>query len=90
MFYDELIRAIVAERLRMGWSQLELDERAGLQTGYMGKVEKQNKALARQTWDWVLGALGLEWQLVRRRKGWNPPPVDMPEAKRGRRVKVAG
>lgn len=37
--YDALVNALIARRHQLGWSQLELDERAGLQSGYTGKLE---------------------------------------------------
>ncbi len=37
--YDGLVKALVARRHALGWSQLELDERVGFPTGYSGKLE---------------------------------------------------
>lgn len=37
--YERLVKILVARRVELGWSQAELDERAGFQEGYCGKLE---------------------------------------------------
>lgn len=37
--YDGFVQALVDRRHDLGWSQLELDERAGFQSGYTAKLE---------------------------------------------------
>lgn len=37
--YDELVAYLVARRHALGWSQAELDQRAGFQDGYSAKLE---------------------------------------------------
>lgn len=37
--YDGFVEALIKRRKQLGWSQQELDDRAGFQPGYAGKLE---------------------------------------------------
>jgi hypothetical protein len=37
--YDDLVSFLIRRRHQLKWSQLELDHRAGFQSGYTGKLE---------------------------------------------------
>lgn len=61
--YDGLVSALVARRHALGWSQLELDERAGFQSGYTAKLENwrgpQGRVAGSVTMPLWLQALGV-------------------------------
>jgi hypothetical protein len=58
--YDELIGVIAFRRRELGMQQLELDDVAGLQDGYTGKIECQDRRLGLMSGPAILGALGCE------------------------------
>lgn len=66
--YYELVDLLRSRRVSLGVSQLEIDEIAGLQTGYTGKLEKPQSSYGRHArWDtleWWLGALNVGIQVV--------------------------
>lgn len=61
--YDGFVAALIARRHALGWSQLELDERAGFQSGYSGKLENwrgpQGRVAGSITMTLWLQALGI-------------------------------
>lgn len=61
--YDGLVEALIARRHALGWTQLELDERAGFQSGYTGKLENwrgpQGRVAGSVTMPLWLQALGI-------------------------------
>lgn len=65
--FEALIGELRARRIRMGLSQLEVDQIAGLASGYVAKLEasltnpgaKNARSLGRESLPLVLGALGL-------------------------------
>lgn len=72
--YADLVDAIVVRRKRLGMSQIEVDDRAGLQLGYMGKLEcwrsaQYGRSLGVISLPLVLEALGLGLIVVPVRKG---------------------
>lgn len=62
--YDAFVKAMVARRKQLGWSQIELDERAGFHLGYTGKLEAwtgpQGRTAGPVTMPLWLQALGIE------------------------------
>jgi transcriptional regulator with XRE-family HTH domain len=58
--YDELRRAIAARRHELGLTQLEVNFRAGLQDGYVNKIECGIRHFGDMSLGVVLEALGLE------------------------------
>lgn len=73
--YGELIDALVARRIELGLSQMVLDERTGLPSGYVGKLEawlhkESGRGIGPVSLPLILEALGLAIVLVRT----DPPP----------------
>lgn len=71
--YGDLVDALIQRRKSLGFSQLELDDRSGLQVGYTGKIEcwknrKHGRGLSIVSLPLVLEALGLGLIVVRVRK----------------------
>lgn len=66
--YDGFVRALIARRKALGWTQLELDERAGFQPGYAGKLEAwqgpQGRTAGSVTMGLWLAALGVSVVVV--------------------------
>ena len=66
--WDALIATFRARRIELGLSQLDVDEMAGLASGYCGKLEasltnpsaKNARGIGRESLPLMLGALGLE------------------------------
>ena len=67
--YDEVIEVISARRRELGLRQLEVDDLAGLQSGYHSKVECQDRRLGEMSGPAILGALKLELHV----RGANTP-----------------
>ena len=63
--YQELKKALIALRHELGLSQLEVDDIAGLQSGYLSKLECGMKNMGPMSLDALLGALGLKLVVVR-------------------------
>lgn len=68
--YHELLQAIDTRRRELGMPMIELDERAGLPLGYVGKLltdptKRNAKTLGRTSLGLVLKALGIEIVVVR-------------------------
>jgi transcriptional regulator with XRE-family HTH domain len=63
--YSDLRSAVAMRRHELGLTQLEVDDIAGLQSGYLSKLECGLKNFGPMSLDAVLGALGLEIVLVR-------------------------
>lgn len=61
---DGLVTALTARRHALGLSQLALDDRAGLQSGYCGKIECGIKGLGQISLPLHLGGLRCELALV--------------------------
>lgn len=55
--YRGLMGALKARRLALGWTQLEVDERAGLQDGYTGKLEAWDRDNGRRLGPLSMGLL---------------------------------
>jgi hypothetical protein len=72
--YDSFVRALIAKRHALGWSQAELCERAGLQDGYVAKLESwkgpQGRVAGSTSLPLWMGALGVK--LI---------PIDVPPVK---------
>lgn len=83
ILYDDfrsLVATIRARRIELGWSQLELDERAGVPSGYTGKLEsdparKNYRGVGYVSLPLLLGALGIKMATV--------VPLRDPATKRG-------
>jgi hypothetical protein len=58
--YAQLIEAFDARRRELGFSQLELDARAGWADGYAGKLIAMNRNVGRLSFGLMVDALGLE------------------------------
>jgi hypothetical protein len=58
--YAALIKAFDQRRCELGFSQLELDARAGWADGYAGKLIAMNKNMGRLSFGLMVDALGLE------------------------------
>lgn len=57
--YETLRTVLRARRIALGMSQLDLDERAGLQNGYTGKIEAGIRNFGATSLPSMLGALGM-------------------------------
>jgi hypothetical protein len=62
--YAGLRAALAARRRLLGWSQQEVDHRAGLQLAYTGKLEIGTKKAGDMSFECWLGALGVELYVV--------------------------
>ncbi len=62
---DDLIAVLRARRMDLGLSHLDVDDLAGLQDGYTGKIECGTRGLSMQTLAALLGALGCVLRLER-------------------------
>jgi hypothetical protein len=58
--YDELCQTIAARRRSLGMTQLEADDKSGLQSGYQGKIEAQCRRLGQLSLPMILAALDLD------------------------------
>ena len=91
--YAQLRAVIAARRRELGLSQLEVDEMAGVQTGYIGKLECGDRHFGDVSLGSVLGALGIKIDVVRAASSHS---VSQDEAKasmdrlREKRKKLAG
>jgi hypothetical protein len=63
--YSELRSAFAVRQRELGLTHLEVDDIAGLQTGYFSKLQCGLKNFGPMSLDAVLGALGVEIVLVR-------------------------
>jgi hypothetical protein len=60
----QLQRSLAARRLSLGLTQLDLDDRSGVQSGYSGKLEKGLRGFGDMSLSATLGALGARLFLV--------------------------
>lgn len=63
--YEDLLKVCVARRKELGLPQMLVDEIAGLQPGYTGKLECGDKRLGPLSLPCLLQALGLVLAVVR-------------------------
>ncbi len=63
--YEDLVAACALRRNELKLAQLVVDEIAGFQTGYTGKLECGDKRLGAMSMPCLLQALGLELVVVR-------------------------
>ena len=63
--YDDLVEACRVRRKELQLAQITVDDIAGLQTGYTGKLECGDKRMGAMSLSCLLGALGLELVVVR-------------------------
>ena len=63
--YDQLIQALITHRKALGFPQAAVDEIAGLQPGYCGKIECQARGLGKVSLPRVLAGLGLRLAVLR-------------------------
>lgn len=63
--YAELRRVVAARRGELRLSQLAVDDRAGLQDGYVSKLECGDRCFGDMSFDAVMGTLGLTFVAVR-------------------------
>jgi hypothetical protein len=63
---SHLRQVLSARRRALGLRQLELDDLAGTQSGYQGKLEKGIRGYGDMSLSCTLGALGLELYVVER------------------------
>jgi hypothetical protein len=64
--FDDLRKAFAEHRRQAGVRQLELDDIAGLQSGYTGKLECGTKRYGDMSLSCTLGALGLQLVVMRK------------------------
>jgi hypothetical protein len=64
--YDQLVGALAARRRALGLRQLEVDQRAGLQSAYCGKLEIKTRKLGPLSLPMLLAALDADLLLVPR------------------------
>lgn len=67
--YEGLVETLKGRRISLGMSQLALEDRAGLASGHVGKIEgdptkRNNRAIGRDTLPLLLGALNLQLAVV--------------------------
>jgi hypothetical protein len=63
---SQLRQVLSARRRALGLRQLELDDLAGTQSGYQGKLEKGIRGYGDMSLSCTLGALGLELYVIER------------------------
>ena len=63
--YEDLVAACRLRRHELGLAQLVVDDIAGLQSGYTGKIECGDKRMGPMSLPCLLQALGLELVVVR-------------------------
>lgn len=89
--YRGLMDALKARRVALGFTQLEVDERSGLQDGYTGKLEAWDRDSGRRlgpvSMELLLGALGLQIALMEIRQ---PAPRTEPDPAQLRLPLVGG
>lgn len=56
---EDLVAVMTARRIELGLSQIDIDDAAGLQGGYTGKIEAGIKNIGFKSLPGLLGALGL-------------------------------
>lgn len=83
--YDEMVAALIEQRHAVGLSQLEVDERAGLPSGYTGKIECGRRRLGALSLSLMLQALGLRLA-VERDPSIKVRPSDVVSARGGGRT----
>jgi hypothetical protein len=64
--YQELTAALAARRRQLGLRQLDADEKSGLQTGYVGKIEAGIRRLGPLSLPMMLAALDCDLLLAPR------------------------
>jgi transcriptional regulator with XRE-family HTH domain len=64
--YDQLRAALAARRRSLGLRQLEADEKSGLQSGYVGKIEAGTRKLGDLSLPMLLAALDCDLLLAPR------------------------
>jgi hypothetical protein len=64
--YDQLAGALAARRRQLGLRPLDLDEKAGLQGGYAGKIESQTRRLGPLSLPMLLAGLDCDLLLCPR------------------------
>ena len=64
--YRQLTQALAARRRMLGLRQLEADEKAGLQSGYVGKIECGDRHLGALSLPMLLAALDCDLLLAPR------------------------
>ena len=64
--YDQLTSAIAARRRQLGLRQLELDQKAGLASGYSGKLECHDRHFGKLSLPMVQAALDVDLYLAPR------------------------
>jgi hypothetical protein len=64
--YSQLTQALAARRRQLGLRQLDLDEKAGLQSGYAGKVEAGIRKLGDLSLPMILAGLDCDLYLAPR------------------------
>ncbi|WP_024279348.1 hypothetical protein [Xanthobacter sp. 126] len=78
--YRQLMDVLKARRLALGFTQMEVDERSGLQDGYTGKLEAWDRDSGRRlgpvSMALLLQALGLELAVLEARR---PAPTPIPD-----------
>ena len=72
---SQIREVFVARRRALGWTQLELDYRAGTQDQYAGKFEIGTRNYGELSLPCIMGALGLQLFLVERPEPRNPKAV---------------
>lgn len=64
--YSQLTQALAARRRQLGLRQLDADEKAGLQSGYFGKIECHDRCLGPLSLPMALAALEVDLYLAPR------------------------
>jgi len=72
--YRQLTQALAVRRRSLGLRQLDVDEKSGLQSGYVGKIEAGVRHLGPLSLPMLLCALDCDLLLAPRRA--TEPPVD--------------
>ena len=78
----QIRETFAARRRALGLRQLELDDKAGVQSGYVGKVEIGTRNFGDMSLSCIMGALGFELLVVECRDPRLPKAVwgNLPEA----------
>lgn len=63
--YKHLRKLVAARRRELGLSQLDVDDMAGLQSGYTGKLECGTRCFGDLSMGAIFGALGLSLEVIR-------------------------
>ena len=82
--YADLRALVAARRKELDLTQLEVDDLAGVQSGYTGKIECGARNFGEMSFDAIMGALGLSVALMSDVGTYGDPSIEAPSGSRAR------